>query len=117
MKKTLTIILLSLCFTAFSQSNNFQGRILDSKNFPLPGAIIKIESEDLYTTSDFNGYFLIQNLKEGSYIISICTVLKNEAKHKQFYDQYFDIFSAFTTLTSTFNSMSSEIFFSYPILL
>ena len=74
MKKTLTIILLSLCFTAFSQSNNFQGRILDSKNFPLPGAIIKIESEDLYTTSDFNGYFLIQNLKEGSYIISISYV-------------------------------------------
>ena len=74
MKKTLTIILLSLSFTAFSQSNNFQGRILDSKNFPLPGAIIKIESEDLYTTTDFNGYFLIQNLKEGSYIVNISYV-------------------------------------------
>ena len=42
--------------------------------FPLPGAIIKIESEDLYATSDFNGYFLIQNLKEGSYTINISYV-------------------------------------------
>ena len=74
MKKTLTTILLGLSFIAFSQSNNFQGRILDSKNFPLPGAIIKIESEDLYATSDFNGYFLIQNLKEGSYTINISYV-------------------------------------------
>ena len=68
------LILFSLCLFTYSQSNNLRGRILDSKNFPLPGAIVKIESEDLFATSDFDGYFLIQNLKEGSFTINISYV-------------------------------------------
>ena len=74
MKRLFFLILFSLCLFTYSQSNNLRGRILDSKNFPLPGAIVKIESEDLYATSDFDGYFLIQNLKEGSFTINISYV-------------------------------------------
>jgi hypothetical protein len=74
MKRLFFLILFSFCLFTYSQSNNLRGRILDSKNFPLPGAIVKIESEDLFATSDFDGYFLIQNLKEGSFTITISYV-------------------------------------------
>ena len=86
---------------------DFLNAIYDKRDKPISESSKKLYNRNLkklnndndVTNFDFlkNPRVVLDKIKhhkpttQRSYIISICTVLKNEAKHKQFYDQYFDI--------------------------
>ena len=67
---TFTLILFSM--SAFTQNYGvLKGRIVDENNLPLPGANLSINSLNIGTTSDFNGFFTILKVNEGTFELEV----------------------------------------------
>jgi len=68
----LTIIMLPTCSRMFARTiagSSVKGFVKDKNNHPLPGAVIQIPDLKTGTVTDSNGYFMINNLPNGNYII------------------------------------------------
>ncbi|RED94949.1 TonB-dependent receptor [Marinoscillum furvescens] len=77
MKKTFTILIMSLLFISFrsySQST-VQGRVMDADSGqPLIGATAMLEGTSKGATTDTNGTFAIQGVEDGTYSLTISYV-------------------------------------------
>ncbi len=72
MKKIITIFTLLLTVSlSYSQKGSIQGQITDNKNTELRDVNIIIKNTLLGTLTDSNGTFRINNIKKGSYILTI----------------------------------------------
>ncbi len=57
---------------SFAQNGVISGKVVDGNNlFSLPGATIKIENSNRYTTSDQNGSYEFLSLPEGTYTVYV----------------------------------------------
>lgn len=81
MKQILKILIftfLLFCFSGVLYSQNLRIEISDVKKNPLPGATVQLvnfnDSTKKYTTTDFNGIALFENVKNGLYSVSISYV-------------------------------------------
>ena len=67
--KIIIVILLS-GYSIFAQtSGKLKGRIVDSKGEPLIGANILIQGTSIGTTADLDGYYVILNIRTGTYAV------------------------------------------------
>ncbi|MBJ7880623.1 TonB-dependent receptor [Gelidibacter salicanalis] len=62
--------LLFLSLHTFSQSQ-LTGQIRSESNEPLPGATIYLEELQKGTTSDFNGFYTLQDIPEGTWTVTV----------------------------------------------
>lgn len=64
--RILVLIMIFLCFKSFAQTDNnscyFFGRLIDDfgPETPIVNAKVKLEGTEIYTKSDFNGYFSLK---------------------------------------------------------
>jgi TonB-dependent receptor len=86
-KGILTVLsLLSVSVTGLAQSGSIEGVATDRKNKEtLPGVMITIEGTTIGAAADFNGHFLIPNVKPGKYkvkasYISYNTIIVEDVK-------------------------------------
>ena len=64
----------------------FQGRIIDKySNEPLAGVLVKIEGTNLQAYTDFDGYFIFQNVNPGIFDLRISMVSYKENIIKNVY--------------------------------
>ncbi len=73
MKKYLFLFITTF-FTGslFAQQLTIKGKVIDEKTTePLIGAVVKLESTTIGTTTDMNGEFQLNNLKQGVYGITV----------------------------------------------
>lgn len=74
-KSFLSLSILSLMFGLAHSQNNISGTITDSQSgFPLASVSIYIEDLKTGTTSDFNGFYELKNIRPGSFLIEISTI-------------------------------------------
>ena len=75
MKKILFTAFVCLCpIFGITQNNSVKGQVVDSLNHPVPLVHVMIFSEDEFvvgTITDFEGSFLIDDLRPGSYLLKI----------------------------------------------
>lgn len=73
MKKISLLLALSLTFYSqlFSQNSEIYGRVVNSLNEPISDVTIQILETSINSKSDKYGNFVIQNLKSGSYSLTI----------------------------------------------
>ncbi|CAM1334172.1 TonB-dependent receptor [Tenacibaculum aestuariivivum] len=74
MKKIVLLLAITLSINSFVSAQNksgLKGRILDENNFPLPGATITINELNIANYTDFNGYYEILGIAEGTHEIKI----------------------------------------------
>ncbi|MFV5703699.1 TonB-dependent receptor [Flavobacterium sp. XS2P12] len=71
--KRLTVFISCVFFSAnlFAQEGKIQGKVSDSNGLTLPGSSIKIEGSNKNTVTDSNGDFVLENVANGSYTITI----------------------------------------------
>lgn len=55
----LTILLVTITFFSFSQNIPLTGRVLDTDNFPLPGATVRTLVSKQAVVTDIDGYFVV----------------------------------------------------------
>ncbi|MGA1227329.1 MAG: carboxypeptidase-like regulatory domain-containing protein [Tamlana sp.] len=74
-KKTITYFSVFFSLLSFSQDYNVVGSLVDVSNQPIAYANIVLIKENsslaLGTTSDEKGYFLLNNLSTGNYVLKI----------------------------------------------
>lgn len=77
----IVVLMLAQCLTAFAVGEmanpdlgSIKGIVLDADRQTLPGAIITIEGIKMGVTSDVNGYYILPNIKPGTYKIKISYV-------------------------------------------
>ena len=58
MKKFIFALLILIPLLSYSQTS-VKGRVLDSNNFPLPGATVTAENSSEISITDFNGYYTL----------------------------------------------------------
>ena len=68
MKNVIYLILFGLSAIVHSQ-NSISGKITDEDNSPIFGVQIYIEQIHLGTTSDENGYFILNNIPNGDHLV------------------------------------------------
>ncbi|SHJ15967.1 iron complex outermembrane recepter protein [Mesonia phycicola] len=72
MKKILSLLTFQLlALAALAQTGNLTGSIKDANETPILGANISINNTSYGTQTDSNGYFSINNIEEGNYILKI----------------------------------------------
>ncbi len=75
MKFNLTLLVLFLVLVSFNgnaQQGYVHGRIVDSNNYPLPGAAIYLKNHvESGTISDVNGFYRLKNVSAGPYSIEV----------------------------------------------
>ena len=77
--KKLLFLLLLLPFCVLAQ-NTFSGKVLDKiSGQPIPGVNINIQGGTIGTTTDFDGNFLLSNVKKGDTVVFSFIGYKNEA--------------------------------------
>ena len=64
----LLIVLLGGIITMYSQSIAVNGTVMDENNVPLLGVNVLVKNESRGTTTDFDGNFTVDNLKQGDVI-------------------------------------------------
>nr|WP_319397399.1 TonB-dependent receptor [uncultured Carboxylicivirga sp.] len=71
--KWLAMFILTMAgVSAFAQSGFIQGRVTDSKNFPLPGAAVYVEGHtEIGTITDVDGFYRLKNLNDGNYTLAV----------------------------------------------
>ena len=86
MKKIVRAVSLMLLLTGFSgnavadengvlpRNGAIQGRVVDNENQTLPGATIYIEDLKTGVVSDINGFYMLPNLKPGTYTVRVTYV-------------------------------------------
>jgi iron complex outermembrane receptor protein len=81
--KIITFIAAALIsLQVFSQSS-LQGKITDQNNEPVSGATVYIEELSSGTVTDFNGDYVLSNIKDGTYSV-IVRILGYQTKTKNF---------------------------------
>ena len=71
MKNPLILIITFMIFSFTSAQYSLEGEIKNMDGMHIAGASITIHSLNVSTTSNSNGYYILNNLPEGSYILSI----------------------------------------------
>lgn len=72
MKKLLLFVICLISIWGYAQDkSSLRGRILDENNLPLPGATVLISSLKIGIPSDFNGYYELIDLPEGTHKITV----------------------------------------------
>jgi TonB-dependent receptor len=72
------IFTIASCILGIAQTGSIEGVTTDRKSKEaLPGVTVTIDGTTLGTTSDFNGHFIIQNLKPGKYKIKASYISYN----------------------------------------
>ena len=67
MKKLYAILLMGFAvLSAQGQNQAISGRVLDTDNFPLPGATVKAEKSNVAVISDIDGYFTLTAITAAS---------------------------------------------------
>ena len=86
MKKIVKVVSLMLLLTGFSgnavanengvlpRNGAIQGRVVDNESQTLPGATIYIEDLKIGAVSDMNGFYVLPNLKPGTYMVRVTYV-------------------------------------------
>ena len=86
MKKIVKVVSLMLLLTGFSgnavadengvlpRNGAIQGRVVDNESQTLPGATIYIEDLKIGAVSDINGFYVLPNLKPGTYMVRVTYV-------------------------------------------
>ena len=70
-KLSILIIFLFIVFNTTTAQNSIEGHIRNTDGIEISNAKISITSLNLYTTANSNGYYLLNNIPEGNYILSI----------------------------------------------
>jgi TonB-linked SusC/RagA family outer membrane protein len=70
-KYVLLCAFLMMSFMAFSQTGSIKGKVSDETNQPLPGATVTIDGTTIGSTTDPNGNYAINNVKAGTYTLSV----------------------------------------------
>jgi iron complex outermembrane receptor protein len=70
-KYVLLCAFLMMSVMAFAQTGSIKGKVSDETNQPLPGATVTIDGTTIGSTTDANGNYAINNVKAGSYSLSI----------------------------------------------
>ncbi|QEM09503.1 SusC/RagA family TonB-linked outer membrane protein [Mucilaginibacter rubeus] len=70
-KYVLLCAFLMMSFMAFSQTGSIKGKVSDETNLPLPGATVTIDGTTIGSTTDPNGNYAINNVKAGTYTLSV----------------------------------------------
>ena len=91
MKKILSSFSILLCAQLCVAQFEISGTVKDE--IPLPGATIEIQNSYLITQSDLEGNFKIENLKEGTYVLSISymgyqTLIDSIELRKNYFREY-----------------------------
>ena len=72
MKKILSLLTLQLLtLVAFAQTGNLTGSLKDANETPILGANVSINNTSYGIQTDNNGYFSINNIEQGNYILKI----------------------------------------------
>ena len=71
MKNLIFIFFVLSGFVLSAQTGVVKGRVLDNDNFPLPGATVSISPAGQSGVTDFNGFFTLSAVAEGSQEVSI----------------------------------------------
>ena len=72
MKKHYVLAATLLTIMSYAQNGVIAGKVIDGNNqFSLPGATLKIDQTNLYTTTDTNGNYQFLNIPEGNYTITV----------------------------------------------
>ena len=74
MKKILFALVAMLSWAAFGQTAQIRGRVIDTNNFPLPGATVVLVSNNAAVISDFNGYFTLTSVPQGAQQVKVSYV-------------------------------------------
>ncbi len=98
MKIITLIALLLISFQAFPQSS-LQGTITGKDNQPISGATVYIPNLNHGTITDFNGDYVLSNIKDGTYTV-VVQMLGHQTKTKDFTFQ--------NSMTITFNVILQE---------
>ncbi|MFT4943433.1 MAG: outer membrane receptor protein involved in Fe transport [Flavobacteriales bacterium] len=71
MKQFITVLICLFAFTAFAQTGSVNGTLSDKQmnNEPLPFANVLIKNSNKGTTSNFDGFYAIEDLSPDTYII------------------------------------------------
>ncbi|MDO6801767.1 TonB-dependent receptor [Wenyingzhuangia sp. 1_MG-2023] len=64
--KSLTILFMIMSFAAFAQEISVSGNVTDDTGFPIPGANIIEKGTNKGVITDFDGNFIINNVKKGA---------------------------------------------------
>lgn len=67
----LLLLFVLLSFGAFAQTGSITGRVIDETNQPLPGATVSIKGTTNGSPTDADGYFKINNVRNGQYTLVI----------------------------------------------
>ncbi|GAA0195756.1 TonB-dependent receptor [Fulvivirga kasyanovii] len=67
----LTCFWVSGVLHAQSAKGTIEGKVLDEKSEPVPFAYVIIESTDFATTTDAEGYYILKNVPEGEYKLTV----------------------------------------------
>jgi len=70
-KYVLLCAFLMMSFMAFSQTGSIKGKVSDETNQPLPGATVTVDGTTIGSTTDPNGNYAINNVKAGTYTLSV----------------------------------------------
>lgn len=72
MKKIILILLLVLCGYSFVRAQSIEGRIFEgTTNNPLTGSVVKLNYDNLSTSTDVTGSFSFSDIPDGKYELSI----------------------------------------------
>ena len=68
MKQKLSFLLIALVMSlsAFAQSNNVKGIVVDKEGIPLPGVTVKVDGTSKGGVTDINGGYVIQDVPSGA---------------------------------------------------
>ena len=66
-----TYFLLLLCFFTQAQEGEISGKVVADSGTPLMGAAVVIQSKNIGTTTDLDGYYRLANLDTGSYTVTV----------------------------------------------
>lgn len=72
-------IFIFICFlcagiSAKANAGKIEGKVVDEKNVPITGAIVKLDGTAIGASSDFDGKYLLKNIPIGNYTLSISYV-------------------------------------------
>lgn len=75
-----TLLFVTMAFAAIAQSGTVRGTVTDNLGLVLPGANVSIESQNLYTVTDVNGKFILNNVPAGAQELLISYIGYGEVK-------------------------------------
>ena len=64
--KLITVFVMLLSYIGMAQeTKTISGTVSDSTDVPLPGAQLKVQGKEIFTVSDFDGNFTLEDVEEG----------------------------------------------------